>query len=306
MGQQENAAPNSRFEVVTDRRAGAAAVKFFRIRDLERYQHYKERNPPWVKLHSELLDDYEFQQLPDASRYHYLHLTLLASKTGNKIPNDPVWVARRINAQDPVNLTILYEAGLLEPWQPRVQEPGPGEQLELPQLPDAAVSPSAPAGSTDASNLLATCKHDASKLLAQRQRQSRAETEAHTETDTAPAGAGRLCSCCGASVCSQFTYGDALVLVRRWKGEGRLVGGKPIENPGGLARTIHREGTADDEIRLLLRPPPRREFADEACPSCFGSGMESTDKGAKKCSACIDETGRRTGKRAKDHSGRGP
>jgi hypothetical protein len=108
-------------------------------------------------------------------------------------------------------------------------------------------------------------------------------------------------------VCSEFSYGDALVLVRRWKSEGRLVGGKPIENPGGLARTVHREGTADDEIRLLLRPPPRREFLDEACPTCFGSKFQPMPGNTSRpCPDCVDETGKRTGKRAKDYGGRGP
>lgn len=102
-------------------------------------------------------------------------------------------------------------------------------------------------------------------------------------------------------MCSEFSYGEALELARRWKAEGRLVGGRRIENPGGLARTLHREGTADEEIRLLLRPPPRREFTDEPCPAYHGSKMEAVPgKGARPCPACVDELGRRTGRRAKD------
>lgn len=302
MGQQDNTAPEPRFEVVQDRRPAAAAVKFYRIRNLERYQHYKERNPPWVKLHSELLDDYEFQQLPDASRYHYLHLTLLASKTGNKIHNDPVWVARRIGASDPINLSLLFEAGLLEPWTPRAQAPAPGEQLALPEPEVGAANPSVPTGSTDASNMLATCLQVAST-----ETETEVETEAHTETDTGAASAARLCGCCSQSVCSEFSYGEALALAQAWKAEGRLVGGRRIENPGGLARTLHREGTADADIRKLLRPPPRREFTDEACPSCLGTLWQTVPgEGAKKCPDCRDEAGRRTGKRAKDYGGRGP
>jgi hypothetical protein len=102
-------------------------------------------------------------------------------------------------------------------------------------------------------------------------------------------------------VCSEFSYGDALALAQRWKAEGRLVGGRRIENAGGLARTLHREGTADDEIRLLRHPPPRREFTDEPCPSCFGTKAQSVEgKGARPCPDCLNETGRRTGKRPKD------
>lgn len=43
-------------------------------------QHYKERCPPWVKLHKKLLDNFEFQSLPVASRALAPMLWLLASE----------------------------------------------------------------------------------------------------------------------------------------------------------------------------------------------------------------------------------
>lgn len=43
------------------------------------FQHYKDRNPPWIRLHKTLLDNYEFQQLPVASRALAPMLWLLAS-----------------------------------------------------------------------------------------------------------------------------------------------------------------------------------------------------------------------------------
>lgn len=44
------------------------------------FQHYKDRDPPWIKLHKKLLDDYEFQSLPVASRALAPMLWLLASE----------------------------------------------------------------------------------------------------------------------------------------------------------------------------------------------------------------------------------
>lgn len=44
------------------------------------FQHYKDRSPPWIKLHRGLLDNYEFHQLPDASRALAPMLWLLASE----------------------------------------------------------------------------------------------------------------------------------------------------------------------------------------------------------------------------------
>lgn len=297
MGQETRPA-DQQFQVVTSTRRDPA-VKFFRIRDFDKFQHYKDRNPRWVKLHGEQLEDYEFQQLPDSSKFHALAITYLASRTQNKIPNDPAWVAAKIGATEPVDLTLLWDFGFLEPWQPRLQESAPGVQLDLPEEGTAEVSPGIDRTSGGASTLLADCYQDASKVLAQnRAEQSRAET--HTEAEAAPASAGRQCECCGGCVFSAFSFKDAEALVRRWKSEGRKVGGRPIENAGGLARKLHQEGTADAEIALLVNPPARREFTSEPCPACLGAKMQTVEgKGARPCPECVDEQGRRTGKQAR-------
>lgn len=54
------------------------------------FQHYKDRSPTWIKLHKGLLDDYEFQSLPLASRALAPMLWLLASeeKDGTIDAND--------------------------------------------------------------------------------------------------------------------------------------------------------------------------------------------------------------------------
>jgi len=45
------------------------------------FQHYKDRSPPWIKLHKELLDDRKYQSLPIASRALAPMLWLLASES---------------------------------------------------------------------------------------------------------------------------------------------------------------------------------------------------------------------------------
>jgi hypothetical protein len=298
---EDNTAPAPQFQVVAGGRPAAAAVKFFRIRDFNQFQHYKDRNPRWVKLHGEQLEDYEFQQLPDATKFHALALTYLASRTQNKIPNDPGWVAAKIGATEPVNLALLWEAGFLEPWQPRPQEPGPGVQMELREEGAARANPDGETGSGGASEVLALCYQDASKVLAQNRTETETEAETHTEADRAPASAGRVCECCGVCVFSEFSFQDAFATVSRWKAEGRRVGGRLIENAGGLARALHKEGTADAEIALLVHPPPKREFTQEPCPTCFGTKVQTVEgRGARPCPDCLDEQGRRTGRKPQE------
>ena len=93
-------------------------MSFFSVKNFEKFQHYKDRAPPWIKLYNELLDDYEFGLLPDASKMHLIAIWLLASRSENKIPYDPEWVARRVNATEPVNLALLVEKGFILLDQP--------------------------------------------------------------------------------------------------------------------------------------------------------------------------------------------
>lgn len=86
----------------------------FSVKNFEKFQHYKDRSPPWIKLYNELLDDYDFGLLPDASKWHLVAIWLLASRSNNEIPLDPAWVQKRICASSPVDLTILKNAGFIQ------------------------------------------------------------------------------------------------------------------------------------------------------------------------------------------------
>lgn len=52
-----------------------------RVKDWARFQHYKHRRPPWIRLHRSLLDDPTWHGLPLASRALAPMLWLLASET---------------------------------------------------------------------------------------------------------------------------------------------------------------------------------------------------------------------------------
>ena len=85
----------------------------FSVRNFERFQHYKDRSPPWIKLYNELLDDYSFAVLPDASKWHLVAIWLLASRSDNEIPADTKWIAGHIGATEQVDLTPLQQAGFI-------------------------------------------------------------------------------------------------------------------------------------------------------------------------------------------------
>jgi hypothetical protein len=74
------------------------------IRNWEKFQHYHNRRPPWVKLYTNILDEYDdagnlkkFRRLPDTAKLTFLMLLPLASEYGGIVPNDdPRWLSERL------------------------------------------------------------------------------------------------------------------------------------------------------------------------------------------------------------------
>jgi hypothetical protein len=89
-------------------------MEYLRIKNWDKFQHYRNRTPPWIKLHRDLLNDYDFSCLQDASKLQIMLIWLLASQLDNKIPNDPAWVRLRIHVDDKVDLNALIKCGFLE------------------------------------------------------------------------------------------------------------------------------------------------------------------------------------------------
>jgi len=96
-------------------------MNFISVKNWSELQHYKDRSPPWIKLHNALLDDYAFCNLTDASKAHLLAIMMLASRTNNKIPADPDWISRKIGATDKIDLKILIDSGFLQSDQSLTQ-----------------------------------------------------------------------------------------------------------------------------------------------------------------------------------------
>ena len=88
-----------------------------RVRNLDLYQHYKQRNPPWIKLHNSMLEDYDFGRLPDASKWLAVGLLLLASRLNNEIPDDPTWIKNKLSMSSKPDLNLLETMGFIERLQ---------------------------------------------------------------------------------------------------------------------------------------------------------------------------------------------
>jgi hypothetical protein len=85
--------------VLGQREAGCALVSGLIIvpRNWKAFQHYTDRRPSWVKLHRDLLDNFEFHRLPVASRALAPMLWLIASEADTgEIDADPEKLAFRL------------------------------------------------------------------------------------------------------------------------------------------------------------------------------------------------------------------
>ena len=123
-------------------------MNFLKIKNWEKYQHYKDRNPPWIKLYNEILDDYAYACLQDDSKLLLITLFLLASRTENKIPADKKWIAQRGCLDKQVDWKEILSAGFIRETDP--------------------------------------CLQDDSNVIAERLSRDRGETETETETETPP------------------------------------------------------------------------------------------------------------------------
>lgn len=88
---------------------------YLRIRNWEKYQHYKDRRPPWIKFYVDLLDD-EAHRLTDKQFGQLAKLFLLAARTDNAILNEPVIIAHQIGTPvDELELDVLIQKKYLVP-----------------------------------------------------------------------------------------------------------------------------------------------------------------------------------------------
>lgn len=88
-------------------------TKMLYVRNWTRFQHYKDRTPPWIKLHWELLASEDWVMLDDASKLLAVVCMLIASRNEGKVPNNPDYIKRVAYLDKRPNLKPLIECGFL-------------------------------------------------------------------------------------------------------------------------------------------------------------------------------------------------
>lgn len=86
----------------------------YRIKNWSKFQHYKDRNPPWIKLHVELLASEDWVTLADASKLLMVVCMVIAARENGLIPGNADYIKRVAYLDKRPDLTPLIQCGFLE------------------------------------------------------------------------------------------------------------------------------------------------------------------------------------------------
>ena len=116
------------------------------IKNWAKFQHYKHRSPPWIKLHRAILDDYGFSCLSDTTKAHLILLWIFASTTDGTVPRNPAFLKRRLNLKSEPDLETLIKQGFLienasTPLAPRLHDAATEESREEKRREEPVKSP---------------------------------------------------------------------------------------------------------------------------------------------------------------------
>lgn len=86
-------------------------MKYLEIRNWHEFQHYKNRTPPWIKLHFNLLTSHDWVMAGDSTKLTMLVCMMIGSRNEGKVPLDPEYIRRAANLAKQPDLKPLIECG---------------------------------------------------------------------------------------------------------------------------------------------------------------------------------------------------
>lgn len=92
-------------------------MMYLELCNWDTFQHYKKRNPPWVKLYVKILDDDKFYFLPDDSKLLFFCLLPFASRRKNRVRLDFPWLDKKLPINKPITIKTvqpLIDAGFVK------------------------------------------------------------------------------------------------------------------------------------------------------------------------------------------------
>ena len=246
------------------------------VKNFERFQHYKDRSPPWIKLYYELLTDYAFLALAPATQRDLLMIWLLASRHDGVLPYDERYIRQGIRARRRVDLASLIDAGFLVPVEQDASVPL-AERWQ------------------HASEVLADRRQSASPRARPRARgETERETEAEAETEQASVGHPRAHARAREAFLAQVPPEKR----PSWKAEIETAWPQGQGLPGGIAASATAIETGlSDYLREVpaeqrsFSPPHVRAFVARAARAEARSPPRSGNSGRSRAPVPIGAIG---------------
>jgi hypothetical protein len=89
-------------------------LNYYTVKNWLQFQHYKHRNPPWIKLHFEILTSRDWVGLDNDARVLAVACMLIASRNNGRVPDDPGYIKRVAYLNKEPNFNPLISCGFLE------------------------------------------------------------------------------------------------------------------------------------------------------------------------------------------------
>lgn len=97
-----------------------------KVKNWQKYQHYKDRSPPWIRLHKILLDDRAINALADRYFRVLIGLWLLASEDKTRegfLPDIPDIAFRLRKSEDEIHEALQHLTHFIEGYASAVLAP---------------------------------------------------------------------------------------------------------------------------------------------------------------------------------------
>lgn len=124
-------------------------MKVIVIPTWDEYQHYRDRTPPWIKLHRAMLTSRAWVSLDAQGRELMIALMILAAENDNATPADPGYIQRRAFLAGPPDLQRLVDVGFIEIVEPKAKRSRPPAKRKRHESGPEHVASSALAGASN-------------------------------------------------------------------------------------------------------------------------------------------------------------
>ena len=81
-------------------------LKQYSIKNWKRFQHFRDRRPPWIKLYRDILDDIDWHELDPLSAKFLVMLWLIASENEGKLPTHKELAFRLRTTEKQIESTV--------------------------------------------------------------------------------------------------------------------------------------------------------------------------------------------------------